>query len=144
MSAPFDYWIPAAVLTALALLATIRLSLPSLIGKPVGGVLGVLTHPVWLFPFIFGIAVAVGLMIQGNLSPWPLAARADFAAKWGMWAGVAGFLLVLLVDIWLIWTPSMIARRFAKPESREAIKVLPLFNVVFGLVFLAIVLFVWR
>lgn len=144
MSAPLNIWTIGAVLTAFGLLATIRLSLPSLIGREVRGVINVLTHPAWLIPFIFGISVAVGLMIQGQLSPWPPAAQSDFAAKWGMWAGIAGFLLVVIVDIWLVWTPSMVARRFARPESLDAVKTLPVLNVLFGLAFLVAVVLIWR
>ena len=144
MKAPLDIWALGALLSLFGLLATIRLSLPSLIGRRIGGIANLATHPAWLVPFIFGIAVAVGLMIEGALSPWPPAAHAAYAADFGPWAGVAAFLLVVIVDLWLVWTPSMVARRFARLESLEAVKALTVLNVPFGLLFIGIILLIWR
>jgi len=133
MMPPVNIWTIGAVLAAFALLATLRQSVPSLAGRRLGIVVDFLTSSVWLVPLILAMYFALGLMLAGQLSPWPPETRAIWAQKWGAWAGITGFILVVIADIWLVWTPSMVARRFAGPESREAVKALPWFNVIFGI-----------
>lgn len=135
-----DLWTIAALLTVFALLATLRLSIPALAGRKLGAVADFLTNPAWLLPLILGMYFAIGLMLSGEASPWPPATRAMFENRWGVWAGITGFILVVIVDLWLVWTPSMVARRFAGPESQHAVKALPLFNVLFGLAVIALLL----
>ena len=139
----FDPWILAAVLCALALFASLRLSLPEG-GSVRGGVLDIVTHPTWLIPLIIVMGFAVGLMIRGQLSPWPPEASAEMARQSGRWAGVTGFMLVAIVDLWMLWTPSMVARRFARPESHKGMRLLPYVNLAFGAVFLGAVAILTR
>jgi hypothetical protein len=101
-----------------------------------GRALDLAAHPTWLIPLILAMGLVVGLMIRGDLSPWPPAAAARFAEWGGRPAAVAGFLTVVVVDLWLLWTPSMVAQRFATPENREAARQLPWLNLAFGGVFL--------
>ncbi len=140
MMPPFDMWTVGTLLAGLALLATLRQSVPALAERNLGFLGGFLTSPVWLVPLIFVAYMMVGLMMAGDLSPWPPAARAIFDHKWGVWAGIAGFILVLVVDIWLVWTPSMVARRFAGKDGQDTVKTLPVFNVIFGVVVIALLL----
>jgi hypothetical protein len=140
MMPPFDIWTVGTLLAGLALLATLRQSVPALAERNLGFLGGFLTSPVWLVPLIFVAYMMVGLMMAGDLSPWPPAARAIFDHKWGAWAGIAGFILVLVVDIWLVWTPSMVARRFAGKDGQDTVKTLPVFNVIFGVVVIALLL----
>lgn len=142
MMPAFDIWTLAAVLAVLALLATLRQSIPALAGRKLDAVTGLLTSPIWLVPLIFVAYMTVGLMLAGDLSPWPPEARAIFGHKWGAWAGITGFIIVVVVDIWLVWTPSMVARRFAGPDGRNAVKNLPLFNVIFGIAVIALLMLV--
>lgn len=139
-----DVWTIGAVLASLALLATLRLSIPATVGAQPGGLAGFLTSPTWLVPLILAMAGTIGLMITGDISPWPPETQAAFAGKWGMWAGVTGFLLVLVVDLWLLWTPSIVARRFAGTDGPKPIKGLTLFNLLFGAAFIAFLVFVVR
>jgi len=140
----FDLWIVATLLTLFALLASIRLSLPYSHSVRLGRIGTVLTHPAWLIPFILMMSMAIGWMMQGKLSPWPPEAAQQLAQRSGSWAGVTAFVLVLLVDLWLLWTPSMIARRYSTAELQGAMRGLSVINVVFGALFLLAVYFITR
>ena len=144
MMPQLDFWTVGAFLAVMALLATLRQSLPFAAAQRSGGVVGFLTSPVWLVPLILAMAGTIGLMLTGDISPWPPEARTEFAQKFGAWAGITGFILVVVVDLWLVWTPSMVARRFAGAEGAHAMKTLPVFNLIFGLGFIALLLFVIR
>jgi len=54
-----------------------------------------------------------------------------------MWAGIAAFLAMLITDIWVLWIPTQVLRRFAKPENLPALKYYPIFNVAVGGLLLA-------
>lgn len=126
---PLDGWAVAALLALLALFATLRLAIP------VGGAMGPLrwiTHPNWLLPLVLAIPWTVGLMLRGMIPLWPPQAREMVAADYGYWAGIAALIVVATAELWLLWVPSMVAQRFAKPESRSAFRTLPLLNLVFG------------
>lgn len=125
------FWVMGTALGALTLLATLRLSVPRTASAKPGMVLRLLTHPGWLLPLIFLMAIAIGLMMRGSLSPWPPIAAARFS-KHGPWAGVFGFLLALVVDLWLLWTPATVVARFASPEKQHALRRLPVFNFLVG------------
>lgn len=144
MLPPLDAWSLAAVFAALALLASLRLSLPPAVTVRLGRAFDAATHPTWLIPLILAMGMAIGLMIRGELSPWPPEANAQLARRWGAWAGAAGFLLAATVDLWLLWTASMVAQRFARPEEREPARLLPLLNLAIGGLFLAAVYLVAR
>jgi hypothetical protein len=144
MMPQLDFWAVGAFLAVMALLATLRQSLPFAAAQRAGGVIGFLTSPIWLVPLILAMAGVIGLMLTGAVSPWPPEAQAEFAGKFGAWAGITGFVLVVVVDLWLVWTPSMVARRFAGPDGLNTVKALPLFNLIFGFAFIAILLFVVR
>ena len=136
MSLAASLWIVAALCSGMALLATMRLSAPSVGQSRLGRALDLAAHPTWLLPLILMMGVALGLMIRGDLSPWPPEAAAQWA-RGGAWASATGFLLVLVVDLWLLWTPSMVARRFAGEDGREAMRWLPVLNLVLGVLVLA-------
>jgi hypothetical protein len=139
MNWALDAWALGALTAGLALLASLRLSAPAAFAGRWGGALDLATHPTWLMPLILAMGVALGLMIRGDLPPWPPEAAARFAALGGPWAAVTGFLIVLVVDLWMLWTPSMVAQRFAPPEGREAARLLPLLNLALGAVFLIVI-----
>jgi hypothetical protein len=123
---------------AMALLASLRLSVPAISGRAARA-FDAIAHPAWLLPLILVNSACIGLMIKGILSPWPPHANAQILARWGAWAGAAAFIAVLTVDLWLLWTPSMVARRFADPAKRHALRWLPLLNLVLGGGFLYLV-----
>ncbi|MCP5395211.1 MAG: hypothetical protein H6918_00500 [Sphingomonadaceae bacterium] len=132
--------IVATVLAILALLASLRLSLPPTADRFFARQpLTLLTSAAWLVPYIVVMGLAVGLMIKGQLSPWPQEAMADFAGRWGKWAGIAALLVVGTVDLWMVWTGAMAARRFAPVGSEAAFGRLQLLNVVFGAIFFLLV-----
>ena len=135
---PLDGWALAALLALLALFATLRLAIP------VGGTLGPLrwiTHPTWLLPMVLAIPMTVGLMLRGWMPLWPPQARDMVAADYGYWAGIAALIVVVIAELWLLWVPSMVAQRFARPESRSAFRTLPLLNLAFGG---ALLLLLWK
>lgn len=139
-----DLWTIAALLTTLALFASIRLSLPNGPSLHLGRIGDLLTHPGWMIPFILMMGMAIGWMIKGQLSPWPLEAGRQFAQRGGTWAGVTGCLLVTVVDLWLLWTPSIVARRFAAADMQAAMRGLSVINLTFGAIFLMVMHFVAR
>lgn len=130
-------WIGAAVLSAMALAASLRLSTPVAAQSRLGRALDIAAHPTWLLPLILAMGMAVGLMIRGDLSPWPPEAFDQMARRGGLWAGATGFIVVLVVDLWLLWTPSMVARRFAAERDRDALRGLPALNLALGAALLA-------
>jgi hypothetical protein len=125
------FWLMGTLLGALALLTTLRLSIPRTASAKPGMVSRLLTYPGWLLPMIPLMATAVGLMMRGLLSPWPPTAAARFSQH-GLWAGVFGFLLALVVDLWLLWTAARVVKRFAPPEKQYALRNLPVFNFLVG------------
>ena len=135
-----DIWTAAALLAVLILLATLRQSIPTLAQRDLGPVVGFLTNPSWLAPLVFVAFMMCGYMLQGQLSPWPPASGAVFRANWGVWAGVTGFILTVAIDIWLVWAPSMVARRFVGKDKLGTLKNLPVFNIIFGGVVIALLL----
>ena len=106
MMPQLDFWAVGAFLAVMALLATLRQSLPFAAAQRAGGVIGFLTSPIWLVPLILAMAGVIGLMLTGAVSPWPPQAQAEFSGQFGAWAGITGFILVVVVDLWLVWTPS--------------------------------------
>jgi len=129
-------WIAATLLSAMALAASLRLSTPVAAQSRLGRALDIAAHPTWLLPLILAMGVAVGLMIRGDLSPWPPEAAEQLARRGGPWAGATGFIVVVIVDLWLLWTPSMVTRRFAAEDAREAMRWLPALNLALGAVLL--------
>ncbi|SNS17986.1 hypothetical protein SAMN06295912_102136 [Sphingomonas laterariae] len=134
----FDIWAVAAALTLMALVATLRLSLPGAAGGG-QGTLRLIAHPAWLVLLVLTTPMTVGLMLSGYVPVSPTKARALIAGDFGYWAGVAAWITVVTAELWLLWTPSMVAQRFAKPEARDAFRALPLFNVFMGGGFLLLV-----
>jgi len=130
-------WMIAAIAAAFALLASLRLSFRSLQKQPLGTLLNIATHSAWLLPLILVMGMAIGLMIKGELSPWPPEAAQQAARIAGWWAGVTGFLVVLIVDGWLLWTGSCVMLRFLAPEQRRKVRLLPVLNFALGALFLA-------
>jgi len=130
-------WTIAATAAAFALLASLRLSLPAREGKQLGTILNIATHPAWLLPFILVMGMAIGLMVKGMLSPWPPEAAQQAARIGGWWGGATGFLVVLIVDGWLLWTGSCVMLRFSTPEQRRKVRLLPVLNFALGALFLS-------
>jgi hypothetical protein len=130
------------VLLALALLATLRLSLPRPVVLLERMPLRLLFHPGWLVTLILAAYLSLGLFFSGALSPWPPAAFATWSAAEGWWAGAAAFLAALVTDLWLLWTPAEVLRRYTAPERQHTLRHLHLFNLLVGaaVIFLA----VWR
>jgi hypothetical protein len=138
MMQAINLWPVAAALALLALFATLRLSIPHARTAISGYGLGIVAHPAWLMPVMLGMPMAVGFMMTGALSPWPPEAASLLARTGGGWAGVAGFLTALVVDLWLLWTPSIVALDFTAPETRAKLHMLPLLNLLLGGFFLAL------
>lgn len=141
---PLDIWAPVALLALLALLASLRLSFPAATGSAGLGPLRLLMHPVWLLPLLLALPMTVGLMMTGAVPISPVAARAMIAADYGVWAGLAALITVMTAELWLLWVPSMLARRSALPERQEALRFLPLLNLALGSGFLLIVVLASR
>jgi hypothetical protein len=122
-----------AVLMALSLLSTLRLSLGSAGDRAAANPVGrLLTHPLWLVPLIVVAYLVLGYFLTGKLSPWPPTAFADLGQRFGWWAGVAGVIAVVTTELWLLWTPAEVLRRFATPERRAGLRYFHLFNLVVG------------
>lgn len=120
------------VLLALALLATLRLSLPRPLAVLESMPLKALFHPGWLVTLILAAYLTLGMYFSQALSPWPPAAFASWSAAEGWWAGAAAFLAALAADLWLLWTPSEVLRRFTPPERQHTLRYLHLFNLAVG------------
>lgn len=135
---PIDGWALAVPVLLLALAASVRLSVPGLASL---AMLRAIAHPNWLLPLLLIVPMTVGLMVTGTVPAAPWQARAMAAAGHGYWAGIAALIAVATVELWLLWTPGMIAYRTAKPESRPAARILPVLNLVLG--GLILLLIVW-
>lgn len=127
----FDPWLIAACLGGLALLATVRLSAPGLQEASLGRVGNLLSHSAWLLPVMLGMPMALGLMMIGSLSPWPTLS-AELLAPYGDWAKRTGFLVAIVVDLWMLWAASSAALSFAAAEERVRLRGLHLVNFVVG------------
>ncbi len=127
-----DLWTLAAFLSVMAFLATLRLSSVSWAERKLTGPLLFLLNPIWLTPLIFALAWTIGLMIKGQVSPWPPAALAQGQAFGGYWAGITAFVVVIIVDLWLTWTGATIALRYSPPEKRAQIRHLPILSILLG------------
>lgn len=137
-------WMVLAVAALFALAATLRLSLavrPAPLANPVARFV---TSPAWLVPYILVMGYALGQMIKGNLSPLPPVAFAETTALWGRWAGVTAFLVVLTVNLWLLWTAGMLARRFGPENPARAPWAVHVLAFVFGSLVLAALLLLAR
>jgi len=137
---PFDRYTLLAALLMLSLFATLRLTLPRLFQRWDNAALRLLSHTVWLLPLLLFVYLAVGMYLMGKLSPWPPAAYAAYAAQLGPWAGASAFLVVLITDCWLLWTPTQVLRRFAPPERQGAFKYFQVFNLLVGCAIFALAL----
>jgi len=131
MPAP-DPWTIAAAAALLMLAATLRLSVPATGPTRLARVLTVVANPGWLLPLIVLMGGAIGLMIQGDLSPWPPDSAHRIAERYGWWAGAAAGAVTATVDLWLVWTASMVALRYTPLEQRPTIRGLPLLNLAMG------------
>jgi hypothetical protein len=128
----FDRYTLLAALLIMALIATLRVSLGPLGDRLRNPLLRTLTHPGWMVPLMVVVNLSVGLYFSGSLSPWPPAAYADYALKFGTWAGISAFVAALTTDIWLLWAPTQVLRRFAAPQTGAALKYLQVFNTLVG------------
>lgn len=97
----------ASVLLLLMLLQTLRLSITGRIqpDKP-----NILMNHRWLYPLGVLGPFTIGTFYQGLLSPWPPAAYEKMLATGGVWAGVAAFVLVVTIDIWMFWAAAKAMR----------------------------------
>jgi sterol desaturase/sphingolipid hydroxylase (fatty acid hydroxylase superfamily) len=127
-----DLWTLGAFLSFMALLATVRLSFVSWAEKKLTGPSLYLFNPIWLTPLIFALAWTIGLMIQGQVSPWPPSALEQGRAFGGFWAGLTAFLAAIIVDLWLVWTGASIALRYSAPEQRAKIRGLRFLSIALG------------
>ena len=129
---PFNIWTLAAFLSVMALLATLRLSSISWAERKLTGPLAVILSPIWLTPLIFGLAWTIGLIIKGSVSAWPPTAMQQGVAYGGYWAGLTALFIVIVAELWLVWTGANIALRYSPPEKRIQIKHLPILSIVLG------------
>jgi hypothetical protein len=127
-----DPYMLAAALLLLCLFATLRLCLGRSIEQIANPILKFLTAPVWLLPLLLAFNFTVGMYFFKLLSPWPPLAYAQMAARYGSWAGVTAFLAVLTCNLWLLWVPTQVLRRYTAPARRAALKYFPIFNFVAG------------
>lgn len=97
----------ASVLLLLMLLQTLRLSITGRIqpDKP-----NFLMNHRWLYPLGLLGPFTIGTFYRGMLSPWPPAAYEQMLATGGVWAGVAAFVLVVTIDIWMFWAAAKAMR----------------------------------
>jgi hypothetical protein len=121
-----------SALLALALLATLRLSLPITLPLFERMPLRLLFHPGWLVTLILAANLSLGMYFSHALSPWPPAAFDLWHEPSGLWAGIAAFLAALTTDLWLLWTPAEVLRRYTAPERRATLRHAHLFNLVLG------------
>lgn len=120
------------------LAATLRQSLPLHAGHRgmLAGMMNGFASPLWLVPLIFILPLSVGLMLTGDLPPFPNEALADLTPRIGFWNALAIALLVVIADIWLLITPAMVVLGFRKPEDRRRLYPLIGLNLALGGLFL--------
>ena len=135
----FDWYAVGALILLFSLFSTLRLAIGERARVVTNPVLAALTHSAWLLPLLVVFNMAFGMALLGMVSPWPPKAFEQVSAGYGygMWAGIAAFLAMLITDIWVLWIPTQVLRRFAKPENLPALKYYPIFNVAVGGLLLA-------
>ncbi|WP_380878608.1 hypothetical protein ACFB49_17710 [Sphingomonas sp. DBB INV C78] len=138
---PFDVWTLAALVAALALLATLRLSVP---GAQRVRRLKLIAHPALLLPLILTVPMTVGLMLAGMVPIAPTAAQAIVTANYGYWAGIAALITVVTAELWLLWTPAIAARGMARNADHPGLGGLPIVNLLFGATILALLWWAWN
>jgi hypothetical protein len=113
----FDFGILYAVLSFLALIGTLKLSLTGQITVGPAKKSYVLFHPVWLGSLVVMVPLIIGWYLHGVVSPWPPAAFATMEAKGGLWAGIAAGLATTTIDLWLFWTTATALITFTVPMA---------------------------
>ncbi len=137
-----DLWTLFAAGLLLCLFATLRLAFGLRWDQVANPVLKLLTAPVWLLQLLIVFNFTVGMYFFKLLSPWPPRAYTEVGAQYGAWAGVAAFLAVLICDLWLLWVPTQILRRYTLPAHQAALKYFPVFNLIAGGVIIGIALLI--
>jgi hypothetical protein len=113
----FDINIVYAVLTALALLGTLKLSLTGQITVGPEKKSYLLFHPVWLGSLVVMVPLIIGWYLKGVISPWPPAAFETMQTKAGLWAGIAAGNAAATIDLWLFWTTATALITFTEPMA---------------------------
>jgi hypothetical protein len=131
-----------AALVAMTLIATLKLSFTRRLTPVDGkmGVVGYLTHPLWLWPLVLMVPFVIGAYLKGTLSPWPPLAFEMAEGRAGMWAGLLAALSTATIDLWLFWTAASALISFTNPLApiyppipREMHKYYHLVNAAAGL-----------
>ncbi len=113
---PYVYQIMAGI-TAMTLIASLKLSFTRRLTPVDGkiGIIGLLTHPLWLWPLVLMVPFVIGGYLKGMLSPWPPAAYMAVEAKAGQSAAVLAALSTTTIDLWLFWTAATALICFRDP-----------------------------
>ena len=99
----FAIWI----LFVFTLLATIRLSFEGILSFPDNRVVRIISSPYWCFSLIILIGL-VGEFGRNESSPLPWIAFASSYSRHGISDAILALISVVIVDLWLFWTPSQI------------------------------------
>lgn len=99
----FAIWI----LLIFTLLATIRLSFEGILSFPDNRVVRIISSPYWCFSLIILIGL-VGEFGRNESSPLPWVAFANSYSRHGISVAIFALIGVVIVDLWLFWTPSQI------------------------------------
>lgn len=136
----FSIWPVIAVIVAMTLVVTVKLSVTGRVMPVDGGKPSLLTHPGWLGPLVVLVPYIIGSYLKGLLSPWPPAAFAAVQSKSGLWPAVVAALSTTTVDLWLFWTTATALIAFTvpmaniyRPIPKEMHKYYHLVNIVAGL-----------
>lgn len=124
-------FIPVLICT---FLATLRISFMGLDKMPKRKPIRLLTHDYWCLSLLLFIPWLVGEFARGETSAFPWTQFMKVYLSDGLWGGLIAFMMVLMVDIWLFWTPGflyVICRE--QPLSMNIRKLVIVINILVGL-----------
>jgi hypothetical protein len=112
-----EYYIALAALSAMTLVATLKLTLTGRVTIGPEKKTLIVFHPGWLGPLVVMVPFVIGRWLEAQLSPLPWVAFADNAAKAGLWAGLLAGISVTTVELWIFWTTATALLCFTEPMS---------------------------
>ena len=116
------------ILIPFTLLATIKISLKGIVNFPENMVIKVLANEGWCIAIFLFLPWHIRAFAQGEVSPLPWK-----ALEAGGIDGLLSFLIICIVNIWMLWTPAHIYSTGLWPSEKEKGKFARFINLLAGM-----------
>ncbi len=109
------------IVVAFTLLATIKLSFKGILSFPDNRIANFVSSPFWCLSLmiLFGL---VGEFGRNESSPLPWVTFANTYSKHGTPDAIGTLICVVIVDLWIFWTPSQIYKSHINEKKQKFIK----------------------